>query len=58
MPRLKLSKRDCAKIVEVKRRCPCITQLTLAYIFDCSPARVGEIIRESKRRNRNGESNR
>ena len=48
MPRQKLSKGDRRKIVELKRRCPCITYPTLAYVFDISPARVGEIIRASE----------
>jgi len=45
MPLRKLSDRNARKMVEIKRRCPCITNATLAYAFDISPSRAGEIIR-------------
>ena len=45
MPKLKLTDRNRRKMIEVKRRCPCITISTLAYAFDISPSRAGEIIR-------------
>ena len=46
MPRYKLSDKDRKKISYIKRECPCITKALLAYIFDISPSRVGEVIRE------------
>ena len=50
MPILKLTESDKRKIVEAKRQCPCLKQSTLAMIFDVSPARVGEIIREARKK--------
>jgi len=52
MPKHKLSNTDRVKIVRVKRDCPCITQSTLAYIFDISPSRVGEVLREANKQKR------
>lgn len=47
MPLVKLTDTNKAKILEVKRRCPCITNTTLAYIFDISPSRITDILKES-----------
>ena len=52
MPILKLKASDRRKMVEAKRQCPCLKQSTLAMIFDCSPARVGEILRKANGRER------
>jgi len=46
MPRYKLSDPNKKKLLYVWRDCPCIKKSTLAYIFDISPSRVGEVIRE------------
>lgn len=55
MPKIKISDRDRKKMVMVKERCPCIQKALLAEIFDISPSRVGEILREeeAKRDKRN-----
>lgn len=49
MPILKLSDADRRRMIEAKRQCPCLKQSTLAMIFNVSPARVGEILREANR---------
>ena len=49
MPVLKLKQSDRRKMIEAKRQCPCLKQSTLAMIFNVSPARVGEILREAKK---------
>ncbi len=49
MPKYKLTDRNRKKISEVKRKCPCITNATLAYIFDISPSRVSEVLREDNK---------
>jgi hypothetical protein len=45
MPKYKLTNKDREKIVVTKRDCPCIKNTTLAYIFNCSPCRIGEILK-------------
>jgi len=50
MPKIKLSKADKKKLLFVKERCPCITSTLLAYIFDLSPSRVSEILREEDKK--------
>lgn len=52
MPILKLTEKDKRKMIAAKEACPCLKQSTLAMIFDCSPARVGEILREANERKR------
>ena len=49
MPKLKLTDRNRKKMVYVKTYCPCITNALLAYIFDISPSRVGEVLREERK---------
>lgn len=51
MPILKLTETHKRRMIEAKRQCPCLKQSTLAMIFGVSPARVGEILRDHKRRN-------
>ena len=48
MPIYKLTDRDRKKILHAKRECPCIKQRLLAYLFDISPSRVGEVLREEE----------
>ena len=48
MPKIKVSDSDRKKISVIKRKCPCITNALIAYIFDISACRVGEILREDK----------
>lgn len=48
MPRFKLTDKDREKIVVTKRDCPCIKNTTLAYIFNVSPCRIGEVLREDE----------
>ena len=46
-------------MINVWEKVPCITKAMLAYIFDISPSRVGEIIREhdaAKARRANAEN--
>ena len=50
MPKLKLTDRDRKKLVYAKEQCPCITNALLAYLFDISPSRVGEVLREEAKR--------
>ncbi len=42
----KLTDRNKKKMLHVWDNVPCITKAMLAYIFDISPSRVGEVIRE------------
>jgi hypothetical protein len=51
MPKVKLTNLDRKKIAHVKTNCPCITNALLAYIFDISPSRVGEVLREERKKN-------
>lgn len=46
MPKYKITDKNRKKLVTVKQGCPCIRNSMLAYIFDISPSRVGEILRE------------
>jgi len=48
MPRYKLTDRNRQKMVYVYKQCPCIKKSLLAYIFDISPSRVGEVLREEE----------
>ena len=48
MPKYKLTDRNRKKMVYVKQACPCIKKSLLAYIFDISPSRVGEVLREEE----------
>jgi hypothetical protein len=50
MPKYKLTDKNRKKLLHVKAECPCITKALIAYIFDLSPSRVGEIIREEEER--------
>jgi hypothetical protein len=50
MPVLKLTQTHKRRMIEAKRQCPCLKQSTLAMIFGVSPARVGEILRDHKRK--------
>ena len=50
MPRYKLTDRNRQKMVYVYKQCPCIKKSLLAYIFDISPSRVGEVLREEHKK--------
>lgn len=55
MPIYKLTDEDRRKMVRVKHECPCISIRLLAFIFDISPARAGEVLREDLPKYKAGE---
>jgi hypothetical protein len=49
MPKLKLTDKDKRRIIELKDECPCVTNAALARIFEMSPSRISEVLRNVKR---------
>lgn len=54
MPRYKLTNKERRMMAQIKSAAPCLKISVLAKIFEISPSRASEILRDAKKEKTNG----